>query len=580
MRKIILFLSLILVVGISIASNVSACDFMNGEPEGDTSPSLAYDPQNNRYLMVYQKCITSRTDIYGKLLKHDGSAYGNEFLISGDADPDNPYSQYGAKAAYDSVNDRFMVIWTDDRNDIGSTYDIYGQIVNDDGTLSGSNFVISNASDEQKGASVAYDDENQRFLVVWGDYRSGSEYDVYGQFINANGTLNGSNFIISDAAGDQSWPSLAYDSINHRFLATWDDDRVAYTDIYGQLINSDGTLSGSNFAISDASSIQWGNSLTYDNINHRFLVSWTDWRNPCTGDPMAPCFNTDIYGQLVGPDGTLFGAASNVNFVVSSGTGEFFLQTPSAVFNPSDQQFLAAWSGDEVGGIFGQMTDADGSLIGDILPLADDQTGVQYSPSVAYNSVCNNFLVALYTELFSEASISLATVGSCQASPPTAPVLGSPADGATGLDTTVVFTWDPSADADGDAVTYNISYCTDENFTGCDPVHVASLGTSRALYAAIANFSGFSLIGMFLIGGIKNKRNFTLLLAACLTVSMALISCSGRGGSSSSSAASSGNQPSHTVSGLNSGTTYYWKVTADDGKGGTTDSATRSFSTR
>jgi len=36
---------------------------------------------------------------------------------------------------------------------------------------------------------------------------------------------------------------------------------------------------------------------------------------------------------------------------------------------------------------------------------------------------------------------------------------------------------------------------------------------------------------------------------------------------------------SHTVTGLNPGTTYYWKVTANDGRGGVTDSVVWSFTT-
>jgi hypothetical protein len=34
------------------------------------------------------------------------------------------------------------------------------------------------------------------------------------------------------------------------------------------------------------------------------------------------------------------------------------------------------------------------------------------------------------------------------------------------------------------------------------------------------------------------------------------------------------------VAGLTTGTTYYWKVAADDGKGGVTESAVRRFSTQ
>jgi hypothetical protein len=56
-----------------------------------------------------------------------------------------------------------------------------------------------------------------------------------------------------------------------------------------------------------------------------------------------------------------------------------------------------------------------------------------------------------------------------------------------------------------------------------------------------------------------------------LTFLLALISCGGGGPSPT-------DEKSHTVSGLNPGTTYYWKVTVSDSID-TVESATRSFTT-
>ncbi|MBI5665892.1 MAG: hypothetical protein HZC49_12530 [Nitrospirae bacterium] len=584
MRKIILLLSLILIVIIYSASLVMACDPMNGEPEGEASPALAYDAANNRFLMVYTKCAgEGRPEIYGKLIKHDGTAYGNEFVISGTANAHNV-----PMASYDSVNGKFLVVWYDDRNDPDNTHDIYGQIVGADGTASSGNFVIADDENDQYAPVAAYDNVNQRFLVVWYDDRSDpwSTYDIYGQFVGPAGTLSGDNFPISDDPGNQTDPHIVYDGSNQRFLVVWDDYRGATIDIYGQIVNAAGTMSGGNFIISDADSNQWVPAAAYDNVNGRFLVSWYDFRNPCA-DPFAPCSNSDIYGQFVSSDGALLNTASSDNFVVSNGTSEYMLQSVSAAYNSADQRFFTAWSGDEAGGIFGQTIDANGDLIGGNLTIADDPDGTQYSPSVVYNPVCNNFLVALNTDYFITSSISLETVGTCQASPPTAPALVSPADGATGLDTTVVFTWDPSTDPDGDAVTYKLSYCTDQNFAGCAPVNVASLNKRQTLYAGTGKFSGLFLMGMIFLGGLKTRRNIIMLLVACLTVTLIFASCNGGSDSSHSSSnsssddagASSGNL-THTLSSLAPNTTYFWKVTADDGKGGTTDSVTRSFTTR
>jgi hypothetical protein len=52
------------------------------------------------------------------------------------------------------------------------------------------------------------------------------------------------------------------------------------------------------------------------------------------------------------------------------------------------------------------------------------------------------------------------------------------------------------------------------------------------------------------------------------------------GKSNDSNTAATSADMSHQVSGLNSATTYYWKVVADDGKGGLTSSPTWSFTTQ
>ncbi len=61
------------------------------------------------------------------------------------------------------------------------------------------------------------------------------------------------------------------------------------------------------------------------------------------------------------------------------------------------------------------------------------------------------------------------------------------------------------------------------------------------------------------------------------TTTMMLVSC---GGDHNDNAPAPADQLSHSVSGLTPGTTYYWKVVADDGKGGATESAVWSFSTQ
>lgn len=369
------------------------------------TPKLVYDSANNRYLLVYRN---DAQFISGQLLNPDGTAFGAAFPICNNS---NSHPWDGFSVAYDNVNQRFLVVWNDSRN---GNNDIYGQMVNADGTLynttSVTNFVISNNASDQNFPSVAYDSANQRFLVAWQDSRNGN-YDIYGQLVNADGapynTLTNVNFVISNSAGDQEYPSVAYDSANHRFLVAWQDYRSGNYDIYGQMVNAGGTLynttSDTNFVISNGASNQNYPSVAYDSANQRFLVAWQDYRD-----------GTDIYGQLVNYDGNLYGTTSGVNFIISNeGDYQWY---PSVAYDSAHQRFLVVWHDYRNGNydIYGQLIDADGTLhdtASDINFVIYSAANDQLIPSVAYNSTCANFLTAYQTWETSAPDIGLSLVG-------------------------------------------------------------------------------------------------------------------------------------------------------------------------
>ena len=153
---------------------------------------------------------------------------------------------------------------------------------------------------------------------------------IFGQFINVNGTLQGEKFAIVDPdiedPGVGDYPirhtSVAYDSLNQRYLVVW-DLRWGLGDIIGQLVNADGTLLETAFAI--ALSAGMNPSVAFDNVNQRFLVAWT-WGF------------TD--GQFVNPDGMLQGDGFSISH---NGVTPYNYDDPPAIaFNPECGNFLVA----------------------------------------------------------------------------------------------------------------------------------------------------------------------------------------------------------------------------------------------
>ncbi len=161
--------------------------------------------------------------------------------------------------------------------------------------------------------------------------------------------------------------------------------------------------------------------------------------------------------------------------------------------------------------------------------------------------------------------------------PPPAPELVFPVNGQTGLATSITFRWKSVTDPDSDRITYLFFYSEDAAFTGVAPIEVASLEKRGVYYAGIYS-AWLCLPGMLLSFAIKRRRKIVLFIAPVVLISgMLLSSCGGGGGGSSGD---SNNEVTHTVTGLKNNTKYYWKVVADDGNNGKTESETRNFTTQ
>ena len=154
---------------------------------------------------------------------------------------------------------------------------------------------------------------------------------------------------------------------------------------------------------------------------------------------------------------------------------------------------------------------------------------------------------------------------------PTAPNLTSPDNNATGMDTTVTFSWEVSTDADGDTLRYSVTVCEFQDFSGCTAEVVATTGFS-IMYAGLGGGTGILLWAGLVMPNRRQRRQRWVYTTCLVSVAILMASCGGGGGSPASAS------KSHTVSGLNQDTQYYWKVTATDFIDNT-DSVVRNFTT-
>ena len=194
------------------------------------------------------------------------------------------------------------------------------------------------------------------------------------------------------------------------------------------------------------------------------------------------------------------------------------------------------------------------------------QIGISFTP-VAGGTI-NGLLTLTSNDSTSPSQVTVSGTGNHL--PPT-PTLLTPSSGATNIALPVELTWRQRPDADGEAITNKLYVSTDSGFISVTPIEIARNAGGQTVLPA--GFGGLLLVAGLLPIRRKPRLLRVLILAASLVF---LVSCGGGGGGSSGP---DPNLRSYSLTGLSSQTTYYWKVSAVDTKGGTVESSVASFTT-
>ncbi len=173
--------------------------------------------------------------------------------------------------------------------------------------------------------------------------------------------------------------------------------------------------------------------------------------------------------------------------------------------------------------------------------------------------------------------VSGAGVTSSHNNPPDKPRLRHPGDHERDLETSLDMEWDAVSDPDGDHVNYELRISTDTNFhspiiMGKNPAPAGKM--SGTMFAGTG--LGFIFFGVVFAGAARGRKGLLIVAAVVILAGSTLVGCS----VGSVSTPSSGTVVSQHVSGLQTSTTYYWKVIASDGNGGITESDVSTFSTK
>jgi hypothetical protein len=240
-------------------------------------------------------------DIYAQRMNSIGTILwtANGVIICDEAS-----AQRGPKLASDGLGGAFIT-WYDKR---AGNYDIYTQRIATAGavvwTTNGVATCTTPTTDQIKPDICS--DGAAGVIIVWSDYRSGTDYNIYAQRQGPLGAIVWAvNGVVmnNNVALDQTEPKIVSDGLGGAIIS-WTDNRTGVgpgtADIYAQRVNTSGTVqwTTTGIIICTAAGDQIKSQLVSDG-NHGAYIAWEDHRNILTGD------SSDVYAQQIASDATI-----------------------------------------------------------------------------------------------------------------------------------------------------------------------------------------------------------------------------------------------------------------------------------
>ncbi|MDH5633468.1 MAG: hypothetical protein OEZ10_10805 [Gammaproteobacteria bacterium] len=351
----------------------------------------------------------------------------------------------------------YLVTWSDLARDRMNDVNIYGRLVDANGKPVSKDIGIATGAKGQAISAVAYDQHKKRYLVTWSDWRNATtvESDIYGQFVNANGSLQGKNFVISEnRAASQKDVAVSYDPVRRQYLVAWKHGSSKGPElIRARYITADGRAKGDEFQVAEGKGKQDRPSLYFDPKRQRFLVLWRDtvdghlekttairgkgifsmFINPDKPHKAAPgklidieddaCLPTSLYAAAYSPDADVFMVSwttgrdyqklglDSWGAIISAETGEHMVKPfaiarandyqefPTVTYDRHNKRFLAVWydlrrdHGARNADIYGRFVDASGKMSDEFVISDLNMKGARRFPVVAYNAARDSYLV-------------------------------------------------------------------------------------------------------------------------------------------------------------------------------------------
>ena len=349
-------------------------------------PDVAYNSVHDEYFVVWH----INSPLQGRWV--EGARYDGEGVLLGRytiAFEDSPPRDNAQPAvAYDPENDRYLVAWTHDVFGDGSDWDIVGRLIPWNGPSSAfQGFNICTFSTQQWNPRVAYAGTQREFLVTWWNENSGSTASfISAERISPSGALLDS-ITVAYGTEERILPDVAYNQSRNEYLIVYQLMDSGGGNIYAVRMNAGGSiLGGGEFGIAAWPDAETSPAVAASAAANQWAVTWQS----NTGSDL------DVFARRLRVDGS--------GTVVLEEPIELELdilnqQSPDISAFPGREDFLVTWetqfsNSSGLYGIFARSLDSHNHL-GGIVAVRDILQGENINcanPVLAHGPV-NSFVV-------------------------------------------------------------------------------------------------------------------------------------------------------------------------------------------
>lgn len=233
-----------------------------------------------------------------------GQAVGPEIPIWVDS-----YSSHRPSVAFDIVHEEFLVVWYNVQD--SNSEDVYARRVNMDGSLSTWFSVVSGAGERYFNPAIDYNQFRQEYLVVWVYDFGPGDYNVEGRLVSWNGSSMGSPITINSDVDVQDNPAVAFNPNDDEYLVAYENHwESGLRDVDAQRVNGDGSLlSWANVSTSPGVALSWA-TVAFSPEQDEYLIGYTSY--------VSGTADWGVLGKIAAPDLAGVSVAPEITIVDNS----------------------------------------------------------------------------------------------------------------------------------------------------------------------------------------------------------------------------------------------------------------------